>query len=109
MRGFIGDFMKAAIILTLVAVLSVTKVQASSEQYCATLAKLGVVYAEMRITGESIYFAKSISQPSSYDLIEAIWNELPSHVPPHQRKHTLIRVHGDVYTGCVMGANGISN
>ena len=95
--------MKAAIILTLVAVLSVTKVQASSEQYCATLAKLGVVYAEMRITGESIYFTKSISQPSSYDLIEAIWSELPSHVPPQQRKHTLIRVHGDVYTGCVMG------
>ena len=100
--------MKAVFILTLVAVLSVTKVQASSEQFCVTLAKLGVVYAEMRITGESIYYAKSISQPSSYDLIQAIWNELPAYVPPQQRKHTLIRIHGDVYTGCIMGANGVS-
>ena len=97
--------MKAVIILTLVAVLSVTKVQASSEQFCATLAKLGVVYAEMRITGESIYFAKSVSQPSLYDLIDAIWIELPAYIPSQHRKHTLIRIHGDVYTGCIMGAN----
>lgn len=100
--------MKAVFILTIVVVLTVTKAQASSEQYCTTLAKLGVVYAEMRITGESIDFAKSISQPSSHGLIQAIWNDLPAYVHPEQRKHTLIRIHGDVYTGCIMGVNGIS-
>lgn len=100
--------MKALLLLAIVAVLTVSKAQASTEQYCATLAKLGVVYADMRISGESIHYAKSISQPSSYDLIQAIWNDLPAYVPPQQRKSIFIRIHGDVYTGCIMGAGGIS-
>lgn len=100
--------MKAVFILTLVVVLTVTKAHAAGEQYCAALAKLGVVYAEMRITGKSIDYAKALSQPTSYDLIQAIWNDLPAYVPPEKRKHTLIRVHGDVFTGCIMGVNGKS-